>query len=272
MERQTVLIVDDSELNRMMLMEILGEQYHYIEAQNGREAVRLMEKKLTVDLMLLDINMPEMNGFQVLEQMNRFRWIDEIPVIMISTDETNQAIQQAYAMGVTDYIRRPFDTFIVRHRVENTLKLYANQKRLMYLVSDQIREKEENSNLMVGILSHVVEFRNHEGGDHIRNIRSITELLLRQLVKKTKDYHLSEEDIALIKTASALHDIGKITIPEEILNKPGKLTSEEFAVMKTHAAAGAVILEQMTFGQEKPLFRYALEICRWHHERWDGHG
>lgn len=272
MERQTVLIVDDSELNRMMLMEILGEQYRYIEAQNGREAVRLMEKKLTVDLMLLDINMPEMNGFQVLEQMNRFRWIDEIPVIMISTDETNQAIQQAYAMGVTDYIRRPFDTFIVRHRVENTLKLYANQKRLMYLVSDQIREKEENSNLMVGILSHVVEFRNHEGGDHIRNIRSITELLLRQLVKKTKDYHLSEEDIALIKTASALHDIGKITIPEEILNKPGKLTSEEFAVMKTHAAAGAVILEQMTFGQEKPLFRYALEICRWHHERWDGHG
>ena len=272
MERQTVLIVDDSELNRMMLMEILGEQYHYIEAQNGREAVRLMEKKLTVDLMLLDINMPEMNGFQVLEQMNRFRWIDEIPVIMISTDETNQAIQQAYAMGVTDYIRRPFDTFIVRHRVENTLKLYANQKRLMYLVSDQIREKEENSNLMVGILSHVVEFRNHEGGDHIRNIRSITELLLRRLVEKTKAYHLSEEDIALIKTASALHDIGKITIPEEILNKPGKLTSEEFAVMKTHAAAGAVILEQMTFGQEKPLFRYALEICRWHHERWDGHG
>ena len=255
MERQTVLIVDDSELNRMMLMEILGEQYRYIEAQNGREAVRLMEKKL-----------PEMNGFQVLEQMNRFRWIDEIPVIMISTDETNQAIQQAYAMGVTDYIRRPFDTFIVRHRVENTLKLYANQKRLMYLVSDQIREKEENSNLMVGILSHVVEFRNREGGDHIRNIRSITELLLRQLVKKTKDYHLSEEDIALIKTASALHDIGKITIPEEILNKPGKLTPEEFAVMKTHAAAGAVILEQMTFGQEKPLFRYALEICRWHHE------
>ena len=160
----------------------------------------------------------------------------------------------------------------MRRRVENTLKLYANQKRLMHLVSDQIREKEENSNLMVGILSHVVEFRNHEGGDHIRNIRSITELLLRQLVKKTKDYYLSEEDIALIKTASALHDIGKITIPEEILNKPGKLTPEEFAVMKTHAAAGAVILEQMTFGQEKPLFRYALEICRWHHERWDGHG
>ena len=222
MERQTVLIVDDSELNRMMLMEILGEQYHYIEAQNGREAVRLMEKKLTVDLMLLDINMPEMNGFQVLEQMNRFRWIDEIPVIMISTDETNQAIQQAYAMGVTDYIRRPFDTFIVRHRVENTLKLYANQKRLMYLVSDQIREKEENSNLMVGILSHVVEFRNHEGGDHIRNIRSITELLLRQLVKKTKDYHLSEEDIALIKTASALHDIGKITIPDAMKNQTFK--------------------------------------------------
>ena len=156
--------------------------------------------------------------------------------------------------------------------MENTLNLYVNQKRLMRLVSDQIAEKEENNTLMVSILSNVVEIRNHESGDHIRNIRRITELLLHQLVQKTKAYHLSEEDIALIKTASSLHDIGKITIPEEILNKPGKLTKEEFEIMKTHSAAGAQILEQMKYGQDKPLYRYALEICRWHHERWDGHG
>ena len=253
MERQTILIVDDAEMNRMILSDMLGDQYDYVEAADGREALRILEKNVSIDLILLDINMPEMNGFEVLE-------------------ESVESMEHAYSLGVTDYIPRPFNVYIVRRRVENTLNLYVNQKRLMRLVSDQIAEKEENNTLMVSILSNVVEIRNHESGDHIRNIRRITELLLHQLVQKTKAYHLSEEDIALIKTASSLHDIGKITIPEEILNKPGKLTKEEFEIMKTHSAAGAQILEQMKYGQDKPLYRYALEICRWHHERWDGHG
>ena len=272
MEQQTLMIVDDSELNRMMLMDILGDQYHYIEAADGRQAIRLLEKDLTVDLMLLDIHMPEMDGFQVLEQMDRFRWIKEVPVIMISAEERKEATERAYMLGVTDFIRRPFDAFIVRHRVENTLRLYANQKRLMNLVSAQIYEKEESNDLMIEILSRVVEFRNHESGEHVRNVRTITELLLHKLVQKTDIYPLSEENITMIKTAAALHDIGKITTPEEILNKPGKLTAEEFEIMKDHAAAGARILEDMPYGQDKPLFRYALEICHWHHERWDGHG
>ena len=272
MERQTILIVDDAEMNRMMLSDMLGDQYDYVEAADGREALRILEKNVAIDLMLLDINMPEMNGFEVLEEMNRYHWIQEIPVIMITAEESVESMEHAYSLGVTDYIPRPFNLYIVRRRVENTLNLYVNQKRLMRLVSDQIAEKEENNTLMVSILSNVVEFRNHESGDHIRNIRRITELLLHQLVQKTKAYHLTEEDIALIKTASSLHDIGKITIPEEILNKPGKLTKEEFEIMKTHSAAGAHILEQMQYGQDKPLYRYALEICRWHHERWDGHG
>ena len=272
MEQQTLMIVDDSGLNRMMLMDILGDQYHYIEAADGRQAIRLLEKDLTVDLMLLDIHMPEMDGFQVLEQMDRFRWIKEVPVIMISAEERKEATERAYMLGVTDFIRRPFDAFIVRHRVENTLRLYANQKRLMNLVSAQIYEKEESNDLMIEILSRVVEFRNHESGEHVRNVRTITELLLHKLVQKTDIYHLSEENITMIKTAAALHDIGKITTPEEILNKPGKLTAEEFEIMKDHAAAGARILEDMPYGQDKPLFRYALEICHWHHERWDGHG
>ena len=272
MERQTILIVDDAEMNRMMLSDMLGDQYDYVEAADGREALRILEKNVSIDLMLLDINMPEMNGFEVLEEMNRYHWIQEVPVIMITAEESVESMEHAYSLGVTDYIPRPFNVYIVRRRVENTLNLYVNQKRLMRLVSDQIAEKEENNTLMVSILSNVVEIRNHESGDHIRNIRRITELLLHQLVQKTKAYHLSEEDIALIKTASSLHDIGKITIPEEILNKPGKLTKEEFEIMKTHSAAGAQILEQMKYGQDKPLYRYALEICRWHHERWDGHG
>lgn len=272
MERQTILIVDDAEMNRMMLSDMIGDQYDYVEAADGREALRILEKNVSIDLILLDINMPEMNGFEVLEEMNRYHWIDEVPVIMITAEESVESMEHAYSLGVTDYIPRPFNVYIVRRRVENTLNLYVNQKRLMRLVSDQIAEKEENNTLMVSILSNVVEIRNHESGDHIRNIRCITELLLHQLVQKTKAYHLSEEDIALIKTASSLHDIGKITIPEEILNKPGKLTKEEFEIMKTHSAAGAQILEQMKYGQDKPLYRYALEICRWHHERWDGHG
>ena len=272
MERQTILIVDDAEMNRMMLSDMLGDQYDYVEAADGREALRILEKNVSIDLILLDINMPEMNGFEVLEEMNRYHWIQEVPVIMITAEESVESMEHAYSLGVTDYIPRPFNVYIVRRRVENTLNLYVNQKRLMRLVSDQIAEKEENNTLMVSILSNVVEIRNHESGDHIRNIRRITELLLHQLVQKTKAYHLSEEDIALIKTASSLHDIGKITIPEEILNKPGKLTKEEFEIMKTHSTAGAQILEQMKYGQDKPLYRYALEICRWHHERWDGHG
>ena len=272
MERQTILIVDDAEMNRMMLSDMLGDQYDYVEAADGREALRILEKNVSIDLILLDINMPEMNGFEVLEEMNRYHWIQEVPVIMITAEESVESMEHAYSLGVTDYIPRPFNVYIVRRRVENTLNLYVNQKRLMRLVSDQIAEKEENNTLMVSILSNVVEIRNHESGDHIRNIRRITELLLHQLVQKTKAYHLSEEDIALIKTASSLHDIGKITIPEEILNKPGKLTKDEFEIMKTHSAAGAQILEQMKYGQDKPLYRYALEICRWHHERWDGHG
>ena len=272
MERQTILIVDDAEMNRMMLSDMLGDQYDYVEAADGREALRILEKNVSIDLILLDINMPEMNGFEVLEEMNRYHWIEEVPVIMITAEESVESMEHAYSLGVTDYIPRPFNVYIVRRRVENTLNLYVNQKRLMRLVSDQIAEKEENNTLMVSILSNVVEIRNHESGDHIRNIRRITERLLHQLVQKTKAYHLSEEDIALIMTASSLHDIGKITIPEEILNKPGKLTKEEFEIMKTHSTAGAQILEQMKYGQDKPLYRYALEICRWHHERWDGHG
>ena len=272
MERQTILIVDDAEMNRMMLSDMLGDQYDYVEAADGREALRILEKNVAIDLILLDINMPEMNGFEVLEEMNRYHWIQEIPVIMITAEESVESMEHAYSLGVTDYIPRPFNVYIVRRRVENTLNLYVNQKRLMRLVSDQIAEKEENNTLMVSILSNVVEIRNHESGDHIRNIRRITEMLLHQLVQKTKAYNLTEEDIALIKTASSLHDIGKITIPEEILNKPGKLTKEEFEIMKTHSAAGAQILEQMKYGQDKPLYRYVLEICRWHHERWDGHG
>lgn len=267
-----IMIVDDAEMNREILMAILGDEYEYVQAENGRQAIHILQQDMNIDLMLLDINMPEMNGFQVLDRMNTFHWINDIPVIMISSEEKKDVIERAYILGAEDYIRRPFDAFIMRRRVQNILNLYANQKRLMQLVADQIYEKEENNNLLIGILSHVVEFRNSESGEYILHIRTATELLLRRLVQKTDEYHLSESDIVMITTASALHDIGKISIPESILNKPGKLTREEFSIIKTHTTIGADIINQMTTKMEKPLLRIAGEICRWHHERWDGHG
>lgn len=271
-EKQKLLIVDDSELNRDILKEILGSSYDYLEAENGTQAIQILEVHPEIDLMLLDINMPQMNGFQVLEHMRELQWIDEVPVVMISSEESVEIMRKAYDLGITDYISRPFDAVIVKKRVQNTLGLYANQKRLINVVVDQVYEKEENNTIMIGILSNVLGSHNSESSEHILHIRIATEMLLRELIKKTDAYHLTEADIALIITASSLHDIGKVSIPEEILNKPGRLTDEEFKIMKSHSEIGASMIRNMDFPQDKPLVRIAWEICRWHHERWDGRG
>lgn len=271
--KETILIVDDSALNRMVLTEILGkENYTFLEAENGQQAVELLDCHPEVDLLLLDITMPEIDGFGVLEIMNQYHWIEETPVIMISAEDSYTFVERAYDLGASDYITRPFDARVVCRRVSNTLMLYAKQKRLVQMVAEQVYEKEKVSNTMISILSHIVEFRNNESGLHVVHIRTITELLLRRLRKKTDRYPLTEADISLISTASALHDIGKINIPEQILNKPGRLTKEEFEIVKTHSAVGEHMLRQIPFNQNEPLVKIAREICRWHHERWDGRG
>ena len=271
--KETILIVDDSALNRMVLMEILGkENYTFLEAENGQQAVELLDCHPEVDLLLLDITMPEIDGFGVLEAMNQYHWIEETPVIMISAEDGYTFVEHAYDLGASDYITRPFDARVVCRRVSNTLMLYAKQKRLVQMVAEQVYEKEKVSNTMISILSHIVEFRNNESGLHVVHIRTITELLLRRLREKTDRYPLTEADISLISTASALHDIGKINIPEQILNKPGRLTKEEFEIIKTHSAVGEHMLRQIPFNQNEPLVKIAREICRWHHERWDGRG
>ena len=271
-KRQKILIVDDSKFNRDILKEILGEKYNYLEAENGNQAIQMIGENIGIDLMLLDINMPQMNGFEVLEIMKRSQCIEETPVIMISSEESVDTMREAYEMGITDYIARPFDSVIVKKRVQNTLNLYANQNYLVNVVVDQIYEKEDNNNIMIRILSSILGSRNSESREHILHIKTATEMMLRQLIKITDVYHLTEADIALITTASSLHDIGKIYIPEEILNKPGRLTDEEFKIMKTHSELGADIIRDMHLPQEKPLVHTAWEICRWHHERWDGKG
>ena len=267
-----ILIADDSAMNRAILVEMLGDGYDVIEAENGREAVRVLQSAPEIDLLLLDIMMPEMDGFEVLEQMKRYGWIEEVPVVMISAENGSAYVERAYDLGATDFISRPFDMAIVRRRVTNTLMLYTKQKQLVGLVARQVYENQKSNNLMINILSHIVEFRNGESGSHVLHIHTATELILNHLVKKTDKYKLSAADIAMIGTASSLHDIGKINIPEEILNKPGRLTKEEFDIMKTHTTIGAHILENLPFQQDEPLVKVSYEICRWHHERWDGRG
>ena len=259
-------------MNRAILTEMLGDGYEILEAENGRQAVSIMQTNVDIDLLLLDIMMPEMDGFDVLAMMNKYHWIDDIPVIMISAENASSYVERAYDLGATDYISRPFDMAIVRRRVINTLMLYAKQKRLVRLVAEQVYEKEKSNSTMINILSHIVEFRNGESGLHVLHIQTATDILLRTLVRKTDKYNLNAADISLISTASALHDIGKINIPASILNKPGKLTKEEFDTMKAHTTTGAEILDKLPFQQESPLVKTAYAICRWHHERWDGRG
>lgn len=271
--KQQILIVDDSEINREILKEILKEDYRILEAANGEKCLEQLERYGTgISLVLLDIVMPEMDGFEVLAAMNQNHWIEDIPVIMISSEDSDSYIRRAYEMGVSDYISRPFDAKIVYQRVLNMIKLYAKQRRLIRLVTRQIYEKERNNRMLIGILSQIVEFRNGESGRHVIHINLITQLLLEQLVKKTGKYQLSWEDRLLIATASALHDIGKVGIDEKILNKPGKLTKEEFEIMKTHTLIGAQMLDNLDMYRNEKLLKFAYEICRWHHERYDGKG
>lgn len=252
---------------------MLKEEFEIIEAENGKQGLQLLRqygKKISV--VLLDIVMPVMDGFEVLTVMNRDHMIDDIPVIMISSEESETYIRRAFNFGVSDYISRPFDCDVVYQRVFNTIKLYAKQRHLVAMVSDQMKEKEKNNQMMVEVLSQIVEFRNGESGLHVLHIKTLTEMLIEQLVQKTDKYKLSPNDCHMIATASAFHDIGKIGIDEKILNKPGKLTTDEFEQMKQHTLIGASMLEKMERYKDEPLITIAYQICRWHHERYDGRG
>ena len=273
--KQKILIADDSEMNRELLAAILEEEYDIIQVNDGVQAVDCLQRQAEeISLLLLDIVMPHMDGFEVLSYMNKEHWIDSIPVVIISSENSPIYIKRGYDLGATDFIEKPFDANMVLRRSANAILLGAKQRRMTSIVSNQIYEREKSSKLMINIISHIVEFRNGESGLHVLHIQTITEMLLRQLVQKENNrYALSKEQIRMITTASALHDIGKISIPDEILNKPGRLTAEEFAVIKGHSMAGANMLSELPLDQkEEPLVKTAYEICRWHHERYDGGG
>lgn len=271
--KDKILIVDDSQMNREFLKEILCHDYDIILAENGVEAISLMKNHLSsLSLILLDLIMPEMDGFEVLTYMNKYQWIHDIPVMIISSENSGKYIGRVYDLGASDFISRPFNVNIVQKRVSNIISLYSKQRRLKDIVTEQVYEKESRSNLMISVLSHIVEFRNGESGLHIIHINMITEKLLYALLRKDPTCSLTSQDISLITMASSLHDIGKISISDKILNKPGRLTPEEFTIMKTHASIGGDIIRGLQWDQNDPLLKVAYEICRWHHERWDGRG
>ena len=271
--KKKILIVDDSELNRALLEDMLSADYDILEAENGLIASRIIqEHEMNISLILLDIVMPVMDGFGLLKLMNKKGWIKNIPVIMISAETASTYMDKAYGLGAVDYVSRPFDERTVRHRVDSNVLLGEKQKDLSSRLAAQIYEKEKDNRLMIEILSHIVEFRNGESGLHVLHVHAITEFLLQQIAKRTDKYDLTPKNITLISNASALHDVGKISIPSEILNKEGKLTDEEFEVMKSHTLEGAKMLEDIPIMHNEPLIKVSYEICRWHHERFDGSG
>lgn len=271
--RQSVLIVDDSELNRKMLGQMLGSRFDIAEAASGEACLQLLEQNATgISIVLLDIHMPGIDGFTVLEEMNQKNLLEQIPVIMICSEDTVDAVRRAFDLGASDYISRPFDAKVVYQRIINTIQLYAKQRRLSAMAADLAFEKERASRMMIGILSQVVEKRNGESRDHVQRVAQLTSMLLAGLAQKTDRYPLTREMRRTIATAAALHDIGKMEICEDLLHKEGPLTEAERRTLQSHTLLGAQMLEEQPECRDDAFARTAYNICRWHHERYDGGG
>lgn len=273
LEKPLILVIDDSAMNRELLTEILQSEYRVLEACDGEEGLdKIDELGDEISAVLLDIIMPGVNGFAVLEALNNDAQNVELPVIMISSESDPSVIRTAFDLGATDYISRPFDSYIVHKRVSNAVRLYAKQRGLKRLAYRQFYERDKYNTMLVDILGQVVESHNGESNQHVRNIHVITKLLLDSFAHKHDEYHLSPSRRTLIAITSALHDIGKIAIDGAILNKPGRLTNEEYEEMKTHAVIGAGMIDALDQYKDEELTKVAYEICRWHHERYDGRG
>lgn len=279
MDRQQVLIVDDEEVNRVILKQIFEDEFDTLEAADGQNAIYQIENNQNITLILLDVIMPVMDGFKVLEYMKEHELIEKIPVILITGESVKDSEDKAYSFGVADVMHKPFYPHIVRRRSKNIIELYQNKHNMEVRLKEQeeaimAKEKEirQNNEFMIDALSSVVEFRSAETGEHVRRIKYFTRIMLKYLAKYFPKYGLTSNQIDEIARASALHDIGKIGIPDAILLKPGRLTADEFEIMKTHTTIGCDILENFRENQSREFYRYCYDICRYHHERWDGNG
>lgn len=277
LNKNKILVVDDIAINRLVLRELFLDKYEVLEAENGRVALDVLEAhKDEIVVLLLDLLMPVMDGFDVLRAMNENGMIRHIPVILITSEDDDEKTLLSYGLGVSDLIYKPFNPDIVMRRVGNVIDLYSYKNYLEEKLVEQRNELQQQNErikqfnlFIIDALSTTVEFRSLESGEHIKRMRNLVKLLLQEAVT---DYPLTNEEIESISSASALHDIGKIAIPDAILLKPGRLTAEEFDVMKLHTVKGCEILETLSSFQDKEYYKYCYEICRYHHERWDGNG
>lgn len=275
--KRKLLVVDDIPLNRLILTELFSQQYDVLEAEDGKAAMDVIERQGgSLACVLLDIVMPVMDGFEVLQRMNESGLIKTVPVILITGENDDEKALKGYTLGVADLVDKPFSPEIVERRVQNVVDLYAHKQDLELKLAEQKKalesqaERLRQSNMFViDALSTTVEFRDSESGEHIKRIRMLTKIMLEAL---REEYPLSNEEIEAVSSASAMHDIGKIAIPDSILLKPGRLTKEEFEIMKSHTVRGCEILSSLNHTQDQEYFNYSYEICRHHHERWDGRG
>ena len=287
MKKNTILIVEDVLINRMMLAEIFNDEYEILEAENGEEGLKLLTENFSsIVAVLLDIVMPVMDGFQVLEELNRQNLISKVPIIMITGENSVEYERRRYAYGVVDYIHKPYYAPVVRQMIKNDINLYAYKADLESLVKIQTAELQEQNKLlkeqaeklrktndvMIDAMSNVVEFRNMESGQHVKRIRVFTKALAEEIMKRFPEYELTPHKIEIINQAAAMHDIGKITVPDNILLKPGRLTAEEFEVMKAHTSRGSEMIATFVHLEDEEYYNYCYDICRHHHERFDGRG
>ncbi|MCM1568602.1 MAG: response regulator [Roseburia sp.] len=285
--RDRILIVDDVELNREILRETLQEDYQILEVDSGKAALEFMEKERgQLSLVLLDLLMPGIDGLQVLKIMRERQWIDKLPVLVITGENSSRTEEKCLDYGVADFIKRPFNNTIVKKRVHNIVKLFQYQSELERKVEEQTEALREQNDLLqiqakrlhrtnenlVDILGTVVEYRNLESGEHIKRVKGFTEILARQIMEEYPEYGLTERQIKTIVMASSFHDIGKIAIPDNILLKPGRLTKEEFEYMKSHTIRGGEIIDKLKGIWDEDCQKAGYEICRYHHERYDGNG
>lgn len=271
--RQALLIADDIELNRFILSQAFCEEYDIIEAENGKEAwEKFLRYRTSIAAVLLDIVMPVMDGFGVLEKMAEHHMMDRVPVFLVTSETGDAQLERGFQMGVVDIIVKPFNPSFIRRRLGNILELYRHRLHLQEVVNAQEEKLRQTSSSIIDTLSTAIEFRDCESGEHVRRIRGVTAALLRCIAQENAQYHLTSGQIKLISDAAAMHDVGKISIPDQILNKPGRLTPEEFEIMKTHTVKGCSLLDSVEYLRDSELYEYCYDICRHHHERWDGNG
>lgn len=271
-KEKTILIVDDIEINRIILAEIFKDQYNVVEAENGLQALEIMNNNLNISAVLLDLVMPVLNGIEVLKRMNKNGRIKTIPVFLITAESNEETLLEGYNLGATDVITKPFMPHFLRHRIVNIIELYSHRNELETIVADQIKNLNKINQSIVETLATLIEFRDCESGEHVKRISGLTKMLMKQVSDMYPEYHLPQSEIDKIGTSSILHDVGKISIPDSILNKPGRLTNEEFATMKLHTVKGCEILQSIPNMMDKGIYDYSYDICRHHHERWDGRG